>query len=173
MALKRGRGKNLLSSHQSLLYADKKLIQQIQGDLPLSLTPFTLLAQKIGWPEKKVVQRIRLLKKLGIIRRFGAILRHQKAGYLGNALVVWKVPEERIAHFSQLISRLPGVSHCYLRPTFRDWPYNLYTMVHGPTINDCYILAQKIAQKTGVREYRVLPSLREFKKSSMHYIPEG
>lgn len=173
MALKRGRGKNLLSPYESLLYADKKLIQQIQGDLPLSLTPFALIAQKIGWPGKKVLRRIRLLKKLGIIRRFGAILRHQKAGYLGNALVVWKVPEELIAHFSQSISHLPGVSHCYLRPTFPDWPYNLYTMVHGRTINDCYILAQKIAQKTGVREYRVLPSLREFKKSSMHYIPEG
>lgn len=173
MTLKRDGSKNFLSAPYLLQSDDKKLIQQIQGDLPLSLTPFALLAQKIGWPEKKVVQRIRLLKKLGIIRRFGAILRHQKAGYLGNALVVWKVPEELITHFSQLISDLPGVSHCYLRPTFPDWPYNLYTMVHGPTIKDCYILAQKISQKTGVREYRVLPSLREFKKSSMHYIPEA
>lgn len=173
MNFKRGPRKNLLSPHHHLQYDDKKLMQQIQGDLPLSPTPFAVLAQKIGWPEKKVTQRIRLLKRLGIIRRFGAILRHQKAGYLGNALVVWKVPADLIAHFTQLICPFPAVSHCYLRPTFPDWPYNLYTMVHGPTIKDCYILAQKISQKTGVREYCVLPSIKEFKKSSMHYIPES
>lgn len=173
MNLKRGRQKNLLSAHHLLQDDDQKLIQQIQGDLPLSPTPFAVLAQKIGWPEKKVTQRIRFLKKLGIIRRFGAILRHQKAGYLGNALIVWKVPEELIDHFSQLISTFSAVSHCYLRPPFPDWPYNLYTMVHGPTTNDCYTLAQEISEKTGVKEYRILSSLREFKKSSMHYIPEG
>jgi len=173
VTLKQTTPKNLPTAYHLLQHDDKKLIQQIQGDLPLSLTPYSVLAQKIGWPEKKVIQRIRFLKKLGIIRRFGAILRHQKAGYLGNALVVWKVPTELISPFSQLISNFPAVSHCYLRPTFPDWPYNLYTMVHGPTIKDCYFLAQKISQTTGVKEYRVLPSSREFKKSSMHYIPEG
>ncbi|MGC8809154.1 MAG: Lrp/AsnC family transcriptional regulator [bacterium] len=173
MTLQQVRRKNSLSTRHLPQPGDQKLIQQIQGDLPLSLTPFAVLAQKIGWPEKKVIQRIRFLKKMGIIRRFGAILRHQKAGYLGNALVVWRVPAELITRFSQLISDFPAVSHCYLRPTFPDWPYNLYTMIHGPTIKDCYILAEKISQEIGVKEYRVLPSAREFKKSSMHYIPEG
>lgn len=148
---------------------DKRLIHHIQGDLPLSLTPFAVLAEKIGWDEKKVLQRIQSLKKKGIIRRFGAILRHQKAGFLGNALVVWEVPEELIPQVSKAISAFPAVSHCYLRPTSPKWPYNLYTMIHGPTIKDCYLLAQKISRKTGIRRYQILPSLREFKKSSMEY----
>ncbi len=173
MTFRRIRNKKPLPTHHFLENDDKKLIQQIQGDLPLTLTPLAILAEKIGWPEKKVIQRIRTLKKLGIIRRFGAILRHQKAGYLGNALVVWKVPEEFIPSFNLLVHNSPAISHCYLRPPFPDWPYNLYTMIHGPTIKDCYILAKEISQKIGIKEYRVLPSLREFKKSSMHYIPEG
>lgn len=172
MNIKEKRGKKNFLRSKSIEAEDKRLIHHIQGDLPLSLTPFAVLAQKIGWSEKNVRQRIRFLKKVGIIRRFGAILRHQKAGYLGNALVVWNVPEELISNVSQIMSTFPAVSHCYLRPTFPEWPYNLYTMVHGQTIKDCHLLAKKISQKTRIRDYRILPSSREFKKSSMVYFFE-
>lgn len=151
---------------------DQKLIQQIQGDLPFSLTPFAVLARKIGWEEKKIIQRIRLLKNRGLIRRFGAILRHQKAGYLGNALIVWRVPEESLQEVIKKIVNFPEVSHCYLRPEFPDWPYNLYTMVHALDIKGCYKLAQKISQHVGLTEYQILPSKREFKKSSMRYFAD-
>lgn len=148
---------------------DKRLLGQVQGDLPLSLTPFVQVARKAGWKEKVLLRRLRRFVRQGMIRRFGAILRHQKAGYQGNAMVVWKVPEEEISRVSQAMIFFPPVSHCYLRPPFPDWPFNLYTMVHGKGDRDCRRIAQEISRKTGIKEYRLLISKREHKKSSMTY----
>ena len=148
---------------------DKKLIRQIQGDLPISPTPFQPLARPLGLEEKEFLNRVRQLIRRRIIRRFGAILRHQKAGYRGNAMVVWKVPEYRIPQVSRAMASFPAVSHCYLRPPFPQWPYNLYTMVHGQSEKDCRLAAQKISKETGLKDYRLLFSKREHKKSSMRY----
>jgi DNA-binding Lrp family transcriptional regulator len=148
---------------------DKKLIRQIQGDLPLSLTPFAPLALRAGWEEKEFLQRVRFLVRRGIIRRFGAILRHQKAGYQGNAMVVWRVREDQIQRVSRTMASFPAVSHCYLRPPFPEWPFNLYTMVHGRGAKDCRLTAQKLSRETGLKDYRLLFSKREHKKSSMCY----
>jgi len=156
-------------NQKKLTSEDKKLIRQIQGDLPLNLTPFTTLAQHLGWPEKELRQRIRGLIKRGIIRRFGAILRHQKAGYMGNAMVIWQVPEKQILQVSRVVASLPAVSHCYLRPSFPHWPFNLYVMLHGPTGKDCHLLAREISKSTGLKKYQILFSKREHKKSSMRY----
>jgi siroheme decarboxylase len=148
---------------------DKQLLGQIQGDLPLSLTPFVQVARNAGWKEKVLLRRVRGFVRGGIIRRFGAILRHQKAGYEGNAMVVWKVPEEQVARVSHAMASFPPVSHCYLRPPFPDWPFNLYTMVHGKGGKHCRRIAQEISKKTGIKDYRLLFSKREHKKSSMTY----
>jgi DNA-binding Lrp family transcriptional regulator len=148
---------------------DRQLLSQIQGDLPLVLTPFASIAQKTGWDERRVLRRIRGLIRRGIIRRFGAILRHQKAGYRGNAMIVWKVPEDRILEVSQAMASFPAVSHCYLRTPLLEWPFNLYTMVHGKNDVDTRRMAREISRKTGIRVYRVLFSKREHKKSSMTY----
>ena len=151
---------------------DKKLISQIQGDLPLSRTPFSDLALRLGWEEGEFLRQIRDLKRRGVIRRFGAILRHQIAGYLGNAMVVWKVDPEEIQRVSRAFASFPQVSHCYLRRPQSGWPYNIYTMVHGKRETDCRRIAREMARKTGVKEYRLLFSKREFKKSSMLYFGE-
>jgi DNA-binding Lrp family transcriptional regulator len=148
---------------------DRKLIRQIQGDLPISPTPFQPLARPLGLEEKELLKQVRYLIRRGIIRRFGAILRHQKAGYRGNAMVVWKVPEDQIPPVSRAMVTFPAVSHCYLRPPFPQWPYNLYTMVHGQSEKDCRLAAQKISKETGLKDYRLLFSKREHKKSSMRY----
>jgi len=148
---------------------DKKLIRQIQGDLPVSPTPFEPLARRIRWGEKEFLKRVKFFLRRGLIRRFGAILRHQKAGYLGNAMVVWQVPEEQILRVSQAMVSLATVSHCYLRPSLPQWDFNLYTMVHGRGEKDCRLLAQKISRETGIKNYRLLFSKREHKKSSMRY----
>lgn len=152
-----------------LTVEDKKLIRQIQGDLPITPTPFELLARQIGFREEEFLKRVRSLIRWGMIRRFGAILRHQKAGYQGNAMVVWKVPENQIAHISRSMVSFPAVSHCYLRSPLPQWPYNLYTMVHGRGEKDCRLAARKISKKTGLKDYRLLFSKREHKKSSMRY----
>jgi DNA-binding Lrp family transcriptional regulator len=99
----------------------------------------------------------------------GAILRHQRAGYRGNAMVVWKVPEEQIPRVTGVMIALPAVSHCYLRPSPPQWPFNLYTMVHGPTAEDCRLIARKLSKETGLKSYRLLFSKQEHKKSSMRY----
>ncbi|MBP1715721.1 MAG: transcriptional regulator [Deltaproteobacteria bacterium] len=104
-----------------------------------------------------------------MIRRFGAILRHQIAGYRGNAMAVWSVPEEEIDRISRTMTSFPAVSHCYLRPEHPRWPYNLYTMIHGKSPEDCRKTAKRMARETGIKNYRLLFSKREHKKSSMNY----
>jgi DNA-binding Lrp family transcriptional regulator len=148
---------------------DKKLIRKIQGDLPLSFTPFASVARQLGWEEKEVLKRVRRFIRRGRIRRFGAILRHQKAGYQGNAMVVWKVPENQISRITRAMIAFPAVSHCYLRPSLPQWPFNLYTMVHGPGARDCRLIAQQLSKETGLKDYQLLFSKREHKKSSMRY----
>ncbi|MDH4266446.1 MAG: Lrp/AsnC family transcriptional regulator, partial [Deltaproteobacteria bacterium] len=118
---------------------------------------------------KEVLKRVRRFIRRGRIRRFGAILRHQKAGYQGNAMVVWKVPENQISRITRAMIAFPAVSHCYLRPSLPQWPFNLYTMVHGPGARDCRLIAQQLSKETGLKDYQLLFSKREHKKSSMRY----
>lgn len=148
---------------------DKKLVRQIQGDLPICPTPFVPLARQAGWDEKELLKRVGGFMRRGIIRRFGAILRHQKAGYRGNAMVVWNVPQDKIHQVSQAMASFPAVSHCYLRPSLPQWPYNLYTMIHGLRDRECSLWVRKLSRKTGLKDYRILFSKREHKKSSMRY----
>ena len=148
---------------------DKKILAQIQGDLPLCLSPYAVIAQKTGWDERDLVRRIKFFIRRGMIRRFGAILRHHKAGYRGNAMVVWKVAQEDIPRVSRAMVSFPAVSHCYLRAAHPKWSFNLYTMVHGQSERDCRQIARQISKNTGVKDYRILFSKREHKKSSMTY----
>lgn len=148
---------------------EKKIIRMIQGDLPVSRSPFAALARKSGIEEKEFLEKTRRFVRSGMIRRFGAILRHQIAGYRGNAMAVWNVPEEEVGRIGRAMASFPEVSHCYLRPAHPRWPYNLYTMIHGKDPEDCLRTAKKIARETGIGNYRLLFSKREHKKSSMNY----
>jgi DNA-binding Lrp family transcriptional regulator len=154
---------------KSISPEDKKIIRLIQGDLPVSPSPFAPLAQKVGMDEKEFLKRIRTFIRQGMIRRFGAILRHQIAGYRGNAMAVWYVPDDQVAQVSRAMASSPAVSHCYLRPRHPRWPFNLYTMIHGKNPEDCRRTAAKISRQTGIETYRLLFSKREHKKSSMRY----
>jgi siroheme decarboxylase len=151
---------------------DKKIISVIQGDLPLHAKPFAVLAEKIGMTEKAFLKRIRDLKKEGIIRRFGATLRHQEAGFNSNAMIAWLAPDERIDEIGTLFSRSREVTHCYHRAPQKDWPYNLYTMVHGRNREACRRIAERLSQSAGVSDYLLLFSEKEFKKTSMAYFSE-
>jgi DNA-binding Lrp family transcriptional regulator len=148
---------------------DKKVIRLIQEDLPVELRPFALLAEKAGISEKEFVDRVASLKKRGIIRRFGATLRHQEAGFSSNAMVAWIVPEERIEEVGKAMAKVRAVSHCYERKTHKGWPYNLYTMIHGDGQEQCREIAKQMAQKVGIQDYILLFSEKEFKKTSMKY----
>jgi DNA-binding Lrp family transcriptional regulator len=148
---------------------DKEIIRLIQGDLPLSLTPFSVMAEKIGVSEETFIARVQAMKDRGIIRRFGATLRHQEAGFNSNAMVIWFVPEEKIDEVGRIIAGFREVTHCYQRRTQKDWKYNLFSMVHGNTRDECFRIARLISRKTGISDYRLLFSEKEFKKTSMAY----
>jgi len=151
---------------------DKKIISLIQGDLPLDPKPFALLAEKIGVDEATFIERVTDLKKQGIIRRFGATLRHQEAGFSSNAMIAWKAPEDRIEEIGRICARFREVTHCYHRAPQKDWPYSLYTMVHGSNRAECRTIAQRLSRAADVSDYLILFSEKEFKKTSMAYFPE-
>jgi DNA-binding Lrp family transcriptional regulator len=148
---------------------DKKVIGLIQGDLPLDPRPFAVMAEKIGISEAEFVERVRSLKKRGVIRRFGATLRHQEAGFRSNAMIAWVVPEREVDKAGETMAQFREVTHCYQRRPQKDWKYNLYTMIHGDNENECFKIAQRISHETGIEEYLLLFSEKEFKKTSMKY----
>ena len=148
---------------------DKKIISLIQGDLPLNPRPFAALAEKIGISEDEFVKRVRSLKERGVIRRFGATLRHQEAGFSANAMGAWFVPDDKIEEVGKKMAAFREVTHCYQRRPQKDWKYNLYTMIHGDTEEECHQIARRISRKTGIDDYVLLFSQEEFKKTSMEY----
>jgi siroheme decarboxylase len=148
---------------------DKRIIQLIQGDLPVDARPFAVLAKKLGMEEDEFIERVKSLKKRGIIRRFGATLRHQEAGFSANAMVAWMVPEERIEEVGGAMAAFREVTHCYQRQSHKDWKYNFYTMIHGESEEQCYRIAEKMSAETGMTDYVLLFSEKEFKKTSMKY----
>ena len=148
---------------------DKKIIGLIQGDLPIDSRPFALMADQIGITEEQFVERVKSLVERDIIRRFGATLRHQEAGFNSNAMVAWIVPDEKIEEAGQAMSEFREVTHCYHRRPQKDWNYNLYTMIHGDSKEECYATAQRMSQAIGIDEYTLLFSEKEFKKTSMAY----
>jgi DNA-binding Lrp family transcriptional regulator len=148
---------------------DKKVISLIQGDLPLNPEPFAVMAEQIGISEEEFLQRISDLKKRGVIRRFGATLRHQEAGFSSNAMVAWAVPDARIEKTGKVLARFREVTHCYQRKPQKDWQYNLYTMIHGSNPDECYRIAERMSRAAKVEDYLLLFSKKEFKKTSMEY----
>lgn len=103
------------------------------------------------------------------MRRFGAILRHHQAGFTANGMSVWNIPDMQVERVGTLMAEFPEVSHCYQRPRLPDWRYNLFAMIHGRSENECRQIAERIAAATGIDDYDMLFSTREFKKSSMQY----
>lgn len=148
---------------------DKKIIRLIQGDLPMELRPFKILADKLGISEEEFIRRVESLKDREVIRRFGATLRHQDAGFSANAMVAWIVPEDKIEEVGNAMAQFREVTHCYQRQSYKDWKYNLYTMVHGESEEQCYRIAERLSAETGMTDYVLLFSEKEFKKTSMEY----
>jgi DNA-binding Lrp family transcriptional regulator len=148
---------------------DKKVISLIQGDLPVDPRPFAMLADQIGLTEAQFIARIKDLKERGIIRRFGATLRHQEAGFSSNAMVAWVVPDHQINEAGKILAKFREVTHCYQRKPQGDWPYNLYTMIHGRNRDECHKIAERMSRSAGIDEYKLLFSDKEFRKTSMEY----
>ncbi|MBF0452679.1 MAG: Lrp/AsnC family transcriptional regulator [Candidatus Magnetomorum sp.] len=151
---------------------DKQVIAAIQGDIPVCERPYQELAQHIGLSEEMFCQHLKSLNDRGIIRRFGATLRHQKSGFTANAMVAWIVEEDHVMLVGKIMARSKHISHCYRRNPTNDWPYNLYTMIHGGTELECKHIAATLSKTTRIKHYEILFSRRELKKTSMQYYPE-
>ena len=147
----------------------REILKRVQGTLPDSAAPYADIAAAVGTDEAHVVSLLARMVESGEIRRFGATLKHQKAGYGANVMVAWFVPEEDVDRVGALMSKRTEISHCYHRVTCMDWPYNLYTMIHGRSPEDCQAVVAAAAAETGLDDYAMLFSLKELKKVSMRY----
>lgn len=151
---------------------DKKIIAALQTDFPVKSRPYADIAACLDISEEKLLQCIRRYQEIGCIRKIGAVLRHREVGFTANVLCVWQVPEEQVDHVGHVFAAHPAVSHCYARPVFPSWPYNLYTMIHSTSPDQCENYVQELSDLSGMKEYALLYSLRELKKSSMRYFEE-
>jgi DNA-binding Lrp family transcriptional regulator len=162
------------SSYKYAIFTEleRKIIALIQGDMPIETHPYRIIAEKAGTTEQTVLSVLRDLNDRGIIRRFGATLRHQKSGFNANAMVAWRVDEDRVEAVGKQMAAFEQVSHCYRRNPAKDWPYNLYTMVHAVDEAACREITATISQKTGADSYEILFSRKELKKTSMQYFDD-
>ena len=156
-------------SKKAMTDAEKAICAAVQDDVPLESRPFEVLAKKVGISEEEFIKKVQEFLDKGYIRRFGAAIRHRKAGITANGMGVWIVPDNDRERVGNIMATFKEVSHCYERPTFEGWPYNLFTMIHGRTKQDCYEVAKKISEAAGIKDYKLLFSSQEFKKESMVY----
>lgn len=151
---------------------EQRVILALQQDLEVVPEPFEAVARRAGATVAEVLAVIRRLKEVGIIRRFGATLRHQLSGFSANALVVWQVPDADLERVGRSLAAYRQVSHCYARSPAPGWPYNLYSMVHGRNSQEISVLVAQMARDVGVNTYEVLFSDQELKKTTMRYFRE-
>jgi len=148
---------------------DKAIIRAIQAELPITQEPYKILADQLYIEESVLLKRIESMLENGIIRRMGAVLNHRTVGFQANAMVVWSVPEDKVETVGNLMALQREISHCYQRPCHSDWPYNMYTMIHAKTKEECEAVTRKVAELIDVYEYEMLYSTVELKKTSFNY----
>jgi DNA-binding Lrp family transcriptional regulator len=151
---------------------DKNFIRELQKDMEIIDEPFLKAAKNLGISEDKLFEKMKHYEDNGIMRRFAAILRHRQVGFTANGMIVWKVPEDKISEVGAKLGAFPQVSHCYERPTYPDWPYNVFSMIHCKTQDEAHEMAKTIQDQINVPEYQILFSSREFKKVRVEYFVE-
>ncbi len=144
-------------------------IRVVQEDLPLTERPFAAYAELIGCDEDTVLELLKSFKERKLMRRFAAVMNHRSAGFKANAMGVWAVPEAQLDEIGPQMAGFALVSHCYRRPTYDDWPYSIFTMVHGKNAKECEATIAAIHAETGIDEYALLWSVKEYKKTRVRY----
>ncbi|VEN75430.1 Lrp/AsnC family transcriptional regulator [Candidatus Desulfarcum epimagneticum] len=152
---------------------EKKIIASLQDDMPVSSRPYKKMADRLGIEEALYLETLNGLCQRGVIRRFGATIRHQKSGFSSNAMVAWRIEEDRVEEAGEKMAAFAEVSHCYRRNPSPSWPYNLYTMVHAGSEADCEKTAEKMSRAASADDYQILFSRKELKKTSMIYFPDA
>lgn len=148
---------------------DKDIIGLISNDIPLVKEPFKRLALELGIEKDVFLERIKSYKENGLMRKFSAAINHRKIGFRYNAMAVWNIPDSLIVEAGNLMASFPEVSHCYERRRAPYWKYNLYSMIHGKTKEECLSVIRDIAKKTYCKDYKILFSSHEYKKQAAKY----
>jgi len=151
---------------------DVAVIRALQGDMPVVPEPYAAAATELGMSDKHFLDHLAGMQERGLLRRVAAILYHRRAGFSANGMGVWKVPEEQILDTGRRMAAVRGISHCYQRPTYEDWPYSVFTMAHGRSKEECDAVLDAIAEQTGIHERATLYSSTEFKKIRLLYFTE-
>jgi DNA-binding Lrp family transcriptional regulator len=151
---------------------DIAVIRALQGDMPVVPEPYAPAAAVLGISEQELLDHLAAMQERGLLRRVAAILYHRRAGFSANGMGVWKVPEERIAEVGCRMAAVRGISHCYQRPTYPDWPYSVFTMAHGRSKEECDAILDSIAEQNDISERATLYSSTEFKKIRLLYFTD-
>ena len=157
------------SADRNISEDDRAAIRALQEDVPLTPRPFDLWGRQVGLSYEELLERAYDLCDRKIMRRFSAVLYHRKAGFRANAMGVWRVPGERIDEVGNAFAHYQSVSHCYQRPTYEDWPYSVFSMVHGRSVEECENVLRAMAEETRLTDYTSLYSTREYKKTRVRY----
>jgi siroheme decarboxylase len=152
---------------------DVAVIRATQGPMEAVAEPFASAARELGMPVRDLLGHLEDMRDRKALRRVAAILFHRRAGFSANGMGVWKVPEERILELGPRMAAYRGISHCYQRPTYPDWPYSVFTMAHGRSKEECDAILDTIAADTGIEERRTLYSSTEFKKIRLLYFTDA
>lgn len=151
---------------------DVAVVRATQGDMPVVPEPYAPAAERLGCPVEELLEHMAGMRERKLLRRVAAILFHRRAGFSANGMGVWKVPPERIAELGPRMAAFRGVSHCYERPTYEDWPYSVFTMAHGRSKEECDAVLDAIEQQTGIHERATLYSSTEYKKVRLLYFTD-
>jgi DNA-binding Lrp family transcriptional regulator len=152
---------------------DLAVIRATQGPMEAVPGPFAPAARALGMPVRDLLDHLEDMRERRALRRVAAILFHRRAGFSANGMGVWKVPDERILELGPRMAAYRGISHCYQRPTYPDWPYSVFTMAHGRSKEECDAILDTIAADTGIAERRTLYSSTEFKKIRLLYFTDA
>ncbi|HWF33874.1 MAG TPA: Lrp/AsnC family transcriptional regulator, partial [Solirubrobacteraceae bacterium] len=151
---------------------DRSVIRAMQGDMPVIPEPYAPAAAVLGMTQEGLLEHLEGMRERKLLRRVAAILYHRRAGFSANGMGVWKVPEDRIAELGPQMAAFRGISHCYQRPTYADWPYSVFTMAHGRSKDECDAILDSIAASTGIEDRATLYSSTEFKKIRLLYFTD-
>lgn len=157
---------------QSYDQFDRDVVVATQGDLPVVSEPWAQAAEQLGIPVDDLLAHLRGMQERGLLRRVAGILYHRRAGFSANGMGVWKVPEDQIDEIGPQMAAFRGISHCYQRPTYEDWPYQIFTMAHGRSKEECDAILDTIAGQFPVEERATLYSSTEFKKVRLLYFTD-
>ncbi|PZS12852.1 MAG: Lrp/AsnC family transcriptional regulator [Solirubrobacterales bacterium] len=151
---------------------DVAVIRALQGDMPVVPEPYAPAAERLRMPVERLLAQLESMQERKLLRRVAAILFHRRAGFSANGMGVWSVPDERVMELGPAMAAFRGISHCYQRPTYKDWPYSIFTMAHGRSKEECDAILDSIADFSGIHDRATLYSSTEFKKVRLLYFTE-